>query len=219
MPHGEAIVPLSCPDGQNHGAIAKQMHETALEAEQRIFVLEQGLRAAVNRQTIIQVTTAAVTGIPTGLTDFFIGPAAVGGSFTTTFNNTIMRSATGERIGDQGIFTILGAGVYEIGLFASAVASGAVTDNSQRLFRIKQQRIDLTQPSGLSLVQEASILNFETNTGVGTDCCVAGIFRMQATDFVQFTFAHDNAASAVDVPSGTVVWLHRLSDANILAVL
>lgn len=210
--------PLSCPEGPNYAAIAKQLHETALEAEQRIFTLEQGLRAAANRPTVVQVTTAAITNIPGGFVEFFIGPSGAGSSFTTTFNNTILRS-TSDRIGDQDLFEIIGPGIYEVGLFASAVAAGAVTDNSQRIFRIQHLRNDFTQPSGLSLVQEASIVQFETNTGVGSDCCVAGVFKIQGSDFVRFTFSHDNAASNINISTGTVVWVHLLSDANVLAVI
>lgn len=215
---------LSCPDGANYAAIAKQLHETALEAEARIFSLEYMLRAAVNRPTIVQITTSAITGIASSLVnETIIGPEGAGGA-TTLFNNTkILFGSVDESNmffppgGPSG--SGLGAGVYEVGIFASAVASGAVTDNSQRVFRIKQERVDLTQPSGVALVQEASILQFETNTGVGADCCASGTFKMQENDRIAFTFAHDNAASTVNVSAGTVVWLHRLSDSTILAVI
>lgn len=208
---------LSCPEGVNYAAIAKQLHETALEAEERIFTLEQNLREAANRQTLIQVTTTAITGIASSLVnETLIGPGG-GASFTNTFNNTTVGAGFG--VDSFSIFATLGAAVYEVGIFASAVASGAVTDNSQRVFRIKQERPDLSQPTGVSLIQEASILQFETNTGVGSDCCIVGTFKMQATDRIRFTFAHDNAASTVDISAGTVVWLHRLSDATVLTVI
>lgn len=206
---------LSCPDGQNYAAIAKQMHETALEAEQRIYTLEQQLRAASNRPTLIQVSTTAVTGLISGIESYI---ARFGGaSMTNTFNNTGM--SANDSVDSNGTFALLGAGVYEIGLFASAVASGAVTDNSQRLFRIRQQRPDFTNLAGFTIVHEASILQFESNTGVGVDVCVVGTFKMQAGDNIRFTFFHDNVASNVNISIGTVVWLHRISDANVLAVI
>lgn len=205
---------LSCPEGENYAAIAKQLHLTALQAEERIYTLEQQLRAAANRSTLIQTSTAVVN-IPAGLTavNYFF---ARGGSPTViNFNNT---DSGVIGIDDAQIFSFLGAGVYEIGVYASGVSSGAITDNSQRVWRITQERVDPTLALGFTVVHEASIIQFETNTGVGTDVCISGTFKIQATDRIGFTLNHDNATS-VNVSVGTVAWLHRLSDATVLAVI
>lgn len=208
-------MPLSCPDGANFAAVAKQLHETALEVEARIFGLEQLLRGAANRATLMQTTTAAKTGIPTGLADTHYFGSFGGSPVVTNFNNT---QVTSDNVDGNFTFLTLGAGVYEVGVSATAIPSGAVTDNSQRVWRIQQLRPDFTTATGTVLIHEASILQFEPNTGIGVDVCIVGTFRMRAADRIRFTLSHDNASS-LTVSSGVVMWLHHLSDANTLSVI
>lgn len=210
---------LSCMDGDNVAAIALQLEETALEAEAKIFSAEQRLRAALNRPTIVQRSTVLITGIVTDpfTGDQSIGPAVSGGTFVTDFNNT----GVNRNIDDTSrqIFGELGEGVYEIGISANLIASGAVTDNSYRLFRIVNSRQDPTQTDGQFTVQEASLTLFETNTGVGVDATVVGVFRVKATDRIKFLVAHNNAGSTLNGSIGIMVWLSKLSSNDSVVIV
>lgn len=204
--------PLSCPEPENYAAVAKQMHETALEAEARIFELEHLLRFAVNRPTLIQTTTVAITGLGANI-DNLIGPGQT--TSTRTFDNTALLSEKG--VDEFDIFAELGEGLYEVGMFANVIASGAVDDNSIRSFRIVQQRPDPNL--GVVTVQDSGYTMFESNTGVGSDCCIVSHFRMRTSDRLAFIFFHQNTSSTMNVSSGNIFWLHKLSDSSIIRTL
>lgn len=214
------MVDLSCPTPENYAAIAKQLHETALKAEARIYVLEQQLRAAANRPTIVQVTTALQTGIASGSASI-IGPGIT--AFTTLFNNTAVASDQG--IGNNGddFMEVLGEGVYEVGLFCNAIASGAVTVNSFRVVRIQQYTPDPTSLgplfNGYRLVDNASYTEFESNVGNGVDFAFSGEFRLGARDIIFFTLEHNNAASTMNISVGALAYISRISDATVTTVL
>lgn len=205
---------LSCPQPENYAAIAKQLHLTALQAEARIFELERELRSAVNRPTYIQRSTAAITGIVANVEEN-IGPFG-GGSFVTIFDNI---GAAFDDVDDRGVFDITGEGMYEIGLYAHVIASGAVNDNSWRSFRIAQQRPDPNALSGTSIVDEVSYTMFESNTGVGVSCCLMGHFRIQEGDDVKFLLFHQNTSSTLNASIGNIVWMHKLSDSSNITVV
>lgn len=205
---------LSCPQPENYAAIAKQLHLTALQAEARIFELEHELRSAVNRPTYVQTSTATITGIVANLEEN-IGPFG-GGNFVTTFDNT---GAAFENIDSPTMFNITGEGMYEIGMYANVIASGAVNDNSWRSFRIAQQRPDPTAPNGTAIVDEVSYTMFESNTGVGASCCLVGHFRIREGDSVRFFMFHQNTSSTLNASIGNIVWLHKLSDSSNITVV
>jgi len=205
---------LDCPQPSNYAAIAKQMHATALQVEESIFDLERQLRSAVNGPTYIQTSTATITGLVANV-EQFVGPSG-GGSYVTTFDNT---GAFFLDVDSPGMFEITGAGMYEIGMFVAVVASGAVDDNSWRSFRIAQQRFDSDEPSGLAIVDEVSYTLFESNTAVGTSCCLVGHFRIEPTDTVRFLLFHQNTSSTLTASAGSIVWMHKLSDSNVLTVV
>lgn len=202
---------LSCPTDQSYAAIAKQLHQTALEAEQRIFGLDQLLRSAGNRPTMVQVSASAVTGIPAS-TEWNIGSIG-GANYSTLFNNT-----AAEFIDDTNIFTILGEGIYEVGMFAHMRASGVVNDNSQRYFSVFHHRPDQATAGTLQRVTEATQHLFEPNAGIGVDCCVVNTFRAQREDRVSFSVFHTNTSSTISVFSGSIVYLTKLSDTTVVTV-
>jgi hypothetical protein len=211
---------LSCPEPENYAAIAKQLHETALQAEQRIYELEYQLRAAANRPTIIQTTTVAETGIIAN-SDELIGPT-FGSGFTTNFNNTTLDSD--EQIANNNdVFNVLGEGIYEVGLMASAIASGAVDANTYRTFRIQQYTPDPTSSGPLqiamALIDHVGYTSFDSNVGNGVDVTLVGEFRIRAGDVIFFTLIHGNTSSNMTVPTGAVGWLSKLSDINLTQVL
>lgn len=210
---------LSCMDGANVAAVALQMEQTAFEAEAKIFAAEQLLRAALNRPTVVQRSTVLITGIVSDpfSGDQSIGPSLSGGTFVTDFNN----SGVNRSIDDTGrsLFGELGEGTYEIGISANLIASGGVTDNSYRLFRIVNSRQDPTQIDGQFTVQEASLTLFETNTGVGVDATVVGVFRVKATDRIKFLVSHNNAGSTLNGSIGIMVWLSKLSSNDAVVIV
>lgn len=217
------VTDLACMDGQNMAAIALQLQHTARQAEERIYTLEQRLRAALNRPTIIQRSTALITGIAAdpfiGLQQ--IGPAG-GGSFVTDFNNTGQNSNIDT--GNRTFFQALGAGVYEVGLSANLIASGAVSDNTYRIFRIVQTRLDPAldlispAPFGEHEIDQNALTLYESNTGVGVDATVSAVFRMEAADRIHFAVQHQNAGSTLNSSIGCLIWLSKLSTNDAVVV-
>lgn len=211
---------LSCPEPDNYAAVAKQLHETALEAEDRIAALEYQLRSAANRPTIVQTTTALRTGIAAN-SDTLIGPS-FGSGFTTTFNNTVLDSDEQIANNDE-VFNVLGEGIYEVGFTCNAIPSGAADSNSFRVLRIQQYTPDPTSTGPLQLggrlVNQASYTLFESNVGNGVDVSLAGHFRITAGDWIFFTLLHSNTSSTMNISIGAIGWLHRLSDLSLTAVL
>lgn len=205
------VTDLGCMDGANMAAVALQMQKTALEAEQRIFALERKLRAADNRPTIVQRSTVLQTGIVADpfSGDQSVGPFASGASYVTDFNNT----SVNLNIDNTGrtLIGLLGEGLYEIGVSVNLIASGAVTVDSYRLLRIVISRVDPTQVDGQFTAAEESLTLFESNTGVGVDMCVTGIFRLEATDRIKFLVSHSNAGSTLNSSIGALVWMSKLS--------
>jgi hypothetical protein len=210
-------------DGANMAAVALQMQHTARQAEQHIYTLEQRLRAALNRPTIVQRSTALITGIAADPVIGYqsIGPAG-GGSFVTDFNNTGHSGPIDT--GNRTFFEVLGAGLYEFGLSANLVASGAVTDNSYRIFRIVLTRLDpeldLTSPApfGEHEMDENSLTLFESNTGVGVDATVSAVFRVQEADRIHFVVQHQNLGSSLNASIGTLIWMSKLSTNDAVVV-
>lgn len=211
---------LSCPDPQNYAAVAKQLHETALEAEARISSLEYQLRAAANRPTIVQTTTALRTGIAAA-TDSLIGPS-FGSGFTTNFNNTLLDSDEQIANNDE-VFNVLGDGIYEVGFTCNAIPSGVVDNGTNRIFRIQQYTPDPSSSGPLQmggrLIDHASYTLFESNVGNGVDVSLAGQFRITAGDWIFFTLLHANTSSTMNIAIGAIGWLHKLSDLSLRVVL
>lgn len=203
---------LSCPQPDNYAAIAKQLHETALEVESCIYDQEINLRAMVNRPTIVKVTTASITGLAAG-TDQLV----IGGSPTFVFNNTGMSSDTGPD-NSEALYQFLGEGMYEVGWTCTVVASGAVTDNSFRVFRIEQARHDPTSATGFQIVNQTGYTVFESNTGIGVEVSFSGMFRIQPFDRINLMLLHNNASN-LSVDPGMYVWMSKVSDVSLRQVL
>lgn len=208
-----------CPQPQNYAAIAKQLHETALEAERRIHEIEYLLRAAGNRPTIVQTTTALQTGIIANFEEL-IGPGMA--TFASTFNNTILPSDQAIT-NNNTVFDILGPGIYEVGFTGNLIASGVADSNSGRMVRIQQYTPDPASlgpiQAGFSLVHDASFTFFESNVGNGVDVALVGEFRINPGDILFFTVNHGNTSSTLNLSIGAIGWLHKLSDLTLTAVL
>lgn len=202
---------LDCPDPENYAAVALQMQETALQVEQRLFAVERTLRAAVNRQTFVQTTTAARTGLTTGGFQP-IGPNAVAN--TVTFSNW---PGTGGSFFGFSIPTDTGGGAYEIGFYGNLIASGAVTDNSFRAVRIRQERPQPGSSTPLT-VESTQATIFEANVGGGMDLTVTGVFVAIAGDSFEVELDHGNAGSTLNISTGAVYWVTYLGSPETVEV-
>lgn len=204
---------LDCPQPANLAAIAKQLHETAVQAEEQIAAAEQQMRAAVNPPTVVRTSTVNFTGISNGvILDLNLLTLA------TTFDNTTGGSGFGPEL-SGGFTRFLGAGLYEVGLTATVVADGAVTDNSLRQFLIQQRRPDPTTLLGETVVQTVGILMFEPNTGIGMEISIIGEFRAEPEDRFAFLFFHENVASTVTLNAGANLWASKISESTLTRVL
>jgi hypothetical protein len=204
---------LPCPQESNYAAVAKQLHATALDVESRIFTLEQELREAVNRPTMVQTFSDPQPGMLDNFEEIF--PF---GNFTYTFNNTGTAFGVGN---NDEIYIALGEGVYEIGVAGFAAASGGVTNNSFRVWQIKQYRQDPGSLDpvmiGYSMVNR-SVLT-QTEPGTGNEFSFSGVFRIRPRDIIFFTLLHTNTASTLTLSAGTITWMHKLADSNLTEVV
>lgn len=213
---------LSCLDGENYAAIALQMQQTALETEARIFALEQLLRRAANPYTIIQTSTANITGIIGNLAaEQSVGPAG-GGSFTTLFNNT-PSSLNIDESGRKLIGELGGEGEYEIGIFVALQPSGVVNDNTLRAVTIAVDRLDPTvistiTPSETRVVRSV-YTEFEANAGVPMDISVTLRYRLTTLDRIKFLVDSGNTSSTLTALAGTLIWLTKIGTADSVVIL
>lgn len=204
--------PLSCPEPENYAAVAKQLHETALEAEACIYEQEIALRAMVNRPTVVRVTTTGILGLAASIDN-----SVTGGTPDEVFSNTGLTFAQSIEESNT-LWRFLGEGMYEVGWTCLAVASGAVTDNSVRIFQIDQRRPNPEALLGYDLVNRTGYALFETNTGIGVECSFSGMFRIRPFDYINFMFFHNNA-SAIDIQAGMYTWMSKVSDVSLRQVL
>lgn len=210
---------LTCPAPENMAAVAKQLHATALQAEADIFRAEQEMREAVNLPTVVLTSTNNITGLSSGS----IEDVGSQGSWVTTFDNTAGGGGSGTgAFGPYnfGFFTgFLGEGVYEVGMCATAVASGAVDNNTVRFFYVEQRRPDPSAVTGEVIVQRVGFTMFESNTGVGSEASFVGTFRVKPQDRFAFLFLHANTSSTMTVNSGMIIWASKLSETSLERVL
>lgn len=204
---------LDCPQEDNFAAIAKQLHETAVEAEDRIFCMEQQLRSAVNRPTFVATTTVDMG--PFGSSD---GLDSLSGSglFSTTVASTINFS---NSLLERSLANWLPSpGVWHIGAYGAAFPTGAATDNSYRQLRIIKFRINPGTGAN-EFLQECSHTSFESANGVQVLLCSDGVFKIDPGERIIILFRHGNIASTVSVATGAIVWFTRLSDSDVIRVI
>jgi hypothetical protein len=215
------LTDLSCMDGENVAAIALQMQNTALQAEARILALEQLLRRAANPYTIIQTSTANITGLVANLTgEQYVGPQG-GGTFTMTFNNTPSNRNIDET--GRNLIGELGEGMYEIGIFCALQPSGVVDDNSFRALTIGVDRLDPTVISSITpssrRVVSSLYTEFEANAGIPMDMTCTLRYRLTALDQIKFLVEHGNTSSTLNALAGTIVWLTKIGTADSVVVV
>jgi len=200
---------LDCPTPQNYAAVAKQLHETALEAEERIYCIERQLRSGTNRPTYVATTTAQMGPFSATLADIFSVIFSSGTTSTVNFNNSPMISVDGG-----GRWT-LGSGMWHMGCAVTLNAVGAATNNSYRqLTLLRQNNI-----GGATTLDRVAQTTYETSNMVVYSMTLSAVLRMQDFETVQFYFSHGNTASAYIIPAGAVVWFTKISDSDVLRVI
>lgn len=204
---------LDCPNEENFAAIAKQLHETAVQAEERIFCMEQQLRSAVNRPTIVVTTTADM------------GPfASVSGTDPNT-GSTLFTTATPITVNFANMVSpnstvgwALPPGIWHVGAYGASFSVGAASDNTYRQLRILKIR---THPivGTAEFLEEASHTSYETANGVQILLSVDAVFKLEAGERILFYFRHGNIASNVSIAPGAIAWMTKLSDSDVVRVI
>ena len=205
---------LDCPNQENYAAVAKQLHETALQAEERIYCLEQQLRYAVNRETLVLTTTVDMGPFPSSSGTTSNGGFAIfqtSTASTLTFLNFELPVSTGTG-------WLLPAGLWHVGCYGATFSVGAANDNTYRQVRIIRGRVD-PDTGGLDYLEEASHTAFETANGVQILITVSDVFKVEEGDRILFAFRHGNTSSNVSIAPGAIIWFTRLSDADVIRVI
>lgn len=199
---------LGCPQPENYAAIAKQLHETALEVEDRIFCLEQLLRGAVNMPAYVETSTA----IPTAFSADSFSPLNGLGTPTTNFRNSPYTASSTV----AAATTLLPAGAYHVGQYFNATPTGAATANTYRLAQVALRETVTGIDTDTQVWEQRSV---ETSSGSGGDMTVSGVVRSNGRQRVVFGFQHGNTGSTMQINIGAVRWVIRLSDSTTLRVV
>lgn len=182
---------FTCPQPANYAAVALQLQQTALQAENCIFTLEQRLRGAVNLPTLVV-------------------PATAGGFVANLFQLLSLGTATFQNSSTITSFTNpLPRGVYQAGLSFTIAATGVVNDNTYRFAVIATRNTyaAFSVPDNYSVFETA----FESSSGNGMDMTIHTVIESDGNDIVRFAAQHGNTSSTCTVTSG-LAWVTRLSD-------
>lgn len=187
---------FDCMEPENYAAVALKLQETALSAEACLFPVERLLRQAVNLPTLIRTSTATQS-----TTNNVQSTLAGTGSTALTFANSSYTS----------FGTVMPAGVWLVGCYINAIATGAVNDNTFRhLFIVTRRANAFFSEVDRYVFSETQ---FEANSGNGVD--MIGCTTVVANgldDILQFRFLHGNTSSTLNISIGAIYFAHRLSD-------
>lgn len=205
---------MDCPDPENYAAVAKQLHETALQAEERIYCMEQLLRSAVNRPTYMATSTAIqgpfVNSNPNDNSD--VRGLFNNANLTVNFANFSLGSAAPNGFR-------LPAGIWLVGAYTEDINIGGSPDNVYHQLLVTRYKLDPLTGSTLPLLDISANSTYESLDGIPNQLTVSGIFRFDGTESVGFFFRHGNTTGTVQIEIGAKVWMHKLSDANLLRVI
>lgn len=181
---------FTCAQPANYAAVALQLQQTAIQAENCIYGLETRLRAAINLPAfVVPVSASGITANAQQILGF--GTATFQNSIITTLNNSLPR------------------GVYQVGLSFNIAATGAVNDNTYRFAQIgvRPNLAPLSQPNSFNVFETT----FESNSGNGMDMALHTVIESDGGDRVVFYAQHGNTSSTCNVTFG-LAWVIRLSD-------
>lgn len=200
---------LDCPTPENYAAIAKQLHETALETEERIYCIEHQLRSGTNRPTYVATTTASMGPFPATTANVTFSIFGSGTASTVNFNNHPTIAV------DNGGRWTLGPGMWHMGCGIVLSTAGAATDNSYRQITLVRQN----NIGGSNVLDRVIQTTYETANSVVYYMTLSAILRVGAFETVQFQFSHGNLASSYSIFSGAVVWFTKISDSDVIRVI
>ena len=210
------VLRLPCPSDGDYAALSVYMQRLAEEIEAKILAQ----RALISDET----------NPPTAI---WIGPNIAIGPFSTA--SIVELSTPGQGFGVFTNYTVNGnlpqvsatkgltfneAGVWHFGFCITSVASGAVTNDSNRLFRVQiakgtsggTQQIELF---GRHINAEATIA-----TDFLTGQAVFNVDTETAKYGINTVFTHTNAASNVSIPvNGVYYWATRIGSTDSIEVL
>lgn len=182
---------FTCAEPENYAAVALKMQETALRAESCIYDLENRLRGAVNQPTLIVPVSSAgiLANTQTNITP----------SGTPTYQNSAFSAFN---------LTFTPRGVYQVGLYFTITATGAVNDNTYRFAVIYVRDVydALTVPNKYNVYETV----FESNNGSGMDMAISTVVELDGSDQVRFAAQHGNTSSNCSLTG--FAWLTRLAD-------
>jgi hypothetical protein len=197
---------FDCLQPANYSAVALELQQTALQAESCIFELERSLRSVPNSLTAIQTSTADYA-FPSG-TRADLGLSTTTTTFSTLSNTNFMF---------PGSTPVLPAGVWQVGAFVNAVATGAVNANSYRYLYAAVRNV--TDSVSIPNVYTAEVSCFEANIGNGMDMNLIATVVLNGKQGIHFQFLHNNTSSTIAIKAGAIYWAHRLSDQIALKVV
>jgi hypothetical protein len=195
---------FDCMDPANYAAVALKLQQTALAAEACLFPVERSLRSAANLPTLIRTLAAPVacTANVMKVLDTFA---------TLTFTNFTPSPTFGST------FSQLPAGVWQVGAFVNATATGTVDDNTYRQLSIVTRT--LFSPTSVANTYTMLETQFEANVGIGVDLTLCTTVALNGNESIQFQFLHGNTSSTLNAATGSFFWAHRLSDEIALKVV
>lgn len=196
---------VDCPDGQNYAAIALQLQETALQAEECLYAAETALRRVWNPHTFLYTHTNSP-------------------SYSANIFNTL--SGTEATIFANGVQDNINTnpwvpGVWTVGAHLTATATGAINDNTYREVGIVVLPSYVTLPlTTLNVaVFVAAVTVYEPNNGTGVDISAHSTVTVGVDEKVIVYFRHGNVGSTLNIAAGATYWATRLSDASALRVV
>lgn len=196
---------ITCPSPENYAAIAKALHATAQQTEDRIYCLESLVLASLNRPTAISLQNADVESYSDGL-HYNVFSSWNSPPYVPVFVNSPM-------VVDSDFF--YDPGMYQVGMYVSPYTVGAANVNTARIVGIH-----VINPVTGVIADRIESTTFETNVAnVGNESCVEGVLRIEAGQRVNFTFFHSNTSSNMRFNAGGLAWITKISDLNVTRVV
>lgn len=199
---------LPCLSGEDYGALALYMQHLAERVEAEVLQ-RQAAAESFNDQP-----TAIITN------NQLMGPIAAGFMDNLSVSQTIFKNFTGginNLTVTPGFFTT--SGLYHLGYMVNSVEVGAVTVASSRAFELH-----IRKRTGGSFFTETVIskrIQAEGSAG-GSFFGSEGTFIIDNEPHLYecyMVFAHDNAASQVQIPiNGLRIWLTKIGDTSVIEV-
>lgn len=192
---------LVCLDESEYAATALAMQVDAQAINAIANAQSTSLNTYNNRPWLLSTSTVATTGAQS-TNEFVLGSAFPGLTLSLSpTSGTVVRSGMSSFVTTGAINP---AGWYQVGLFASFQATGAVNTFTRRTLCLQWQYFD----GGTAVYDQAIETCYESNTG-GDGMTVSGCFYADGAHkyFPTALFAHRNSSSTMTVNTGAKMWI------------